>query len=73
MCKREEIDKKVEETSSKEEQLPKEKRTREWEGAAEGNKAETTCEGVIEPLEQAEPPEAQIPLRSKELRREMLS
>ena len=59
--------------SSKEEQLPREKRTREREKSESGNKAETTWEGVTEPLEQAEPPEAQIPSRSKELRREMLS
>ena len=42
MLKREEIEEIEEDTSSKEEQLPKEKRTREREISESGNKAETT-------------------------------
>ncbi len=52
---------------------PSEKRTRELASAGGTPIAERTCEGVMEPEEQAEPLLAHMPSRSKAERRAMES
>ena len=60
-------------TSARVEFRPSEKRTSELASAGFKPSAETTCEGVSEPAEHAEPLDAQMPSRSKPASNVMLS
>jgi len=52
---------------------PREKRNRELASAAATPRASITCDGSTEPAEHADPPEAQMPSKSRLAKREILS
>ena len=61
------------EISSDEDPLPRDKRTKAFARPSGVPMARSTCDGETEPLEQAEPLEAQMPSKSNPPKRAMLS